>query len=315
MGISSARDFLGTTPSYTLIRDPILRPCHRLIACSIAGKSQVPEKVTMIDLFYLRGMDIGSVNIPYLLDRYLRLFAAGRKSEAHISVGQFVARLADHFGLLTEEILGGLSVIAPELLVIDMAEMVRLQLYVEIDGTWAWVASRPERQPDAAAGAPAEVDDVPVVNEGGQADPAPVQAPQQPPPPPSAPSRTMVQRLGRLEEDVQDVDRYGNANLDSKRRALWSLIEDNSKNIDLKTNTPYPSRRYGVSVPALTKDHQRNEVNTPYPEDSIRRIQEKEYNILEDIKRGPYFKKSPIRLRIGSSAISFFICLKATSAS
>ncbi|GJT19631.1 hypothetical protein Tco_0878337 [Tanacetum coccineum] len=40
----------------------------------------------------------------------------------------------------------------------------------------------------------------------------------------------------------------------------------------LKTNTPYPSRRYGVSVPALTKDHKRNEVqyavsrrlNTPY---------------------------------------------------
>ncbi|GKB15576.1 hypothetical protein Tco_0849499, partial [Tanacetum coccineum] len=27
----------------------------------------------------------------------------------------------------------------------------------------------------------------------------------------------------------------------------------------------------------------------------IRRIQEKEYNILEDIKRGPYSKKSPIR--------------------
>ncbi|GKD66092.1 hypothetical protein Tco_1308200 [Tanacetum coccineum] len=82
---------------------------------------------------------------------------------------------------------------------------------------------------------------------------------------------------------------------DSKRRALWSLIEDILKSIDLKTNTPYPSRRYGVSVPALTKDHKRNEVNTPYPEDSIRRIQEKEYNILEDIKRGPYSKKSPIR--------------------
>ncbi|GJR69529.1 reverse transcriptase domain-containing protein [Tanacetum coccineum] len=38
----------------------------------------------------------------------------------------------------------------------------------------------------------------------------------------------------------------------------------------LKTNTPYPSRRYGVSVPALTKDHRRLKTNTPYPEDSIR---------------------------------------------
>ncbi|GKG52021.1 hypothetical protein Tco_0544659, partial [Tanacetum coccineum] len=66
-------------------------------------------------------MDIGSVNIPYLLAMYLRLFATGRKSEAYISGGQFVARLADHFRLLTAEILGGLTVIAPELLVIDMA--------------------------------------------------------------------------------------------------------------------------------------------------------------------------------------------------
>ncbi|GKB97335.1 hypothetical protein Tco_0983472 [Tanacetum coccineum] len=91
IGISSVRDFLGTTPSYTTIRDLILRLCHRLIACSIAGRSQAPEKVTMTDLFYLRGMDVGSVNVPYLLARYLRLFAAGRKSGAHIFVGQFVA--------------------------------------------------------------------------------------------------------------------------------------------------------------------------------------------------------------------------------
>ncbi|GJZ16362.1 hypothetical protein Tco_0552039 [Tanacetum coccineum] len=63
--ISSAGDFLGTAPSYTAIQDPILRLCHR----------------------------------------YLRLFAAGRKSGAHISGGQFVARLAEHFGLLTAEIL------------------------------------------------------------------------------------------------------------------------------------------------------------------------------------------------------------------
>ncbi|GKD18068.1 hypothetical protein Tco_1207226 [Tanacetum coccineum] len=44
IGISSAGDFLSTTPSYTLIRDPILRLCHRLIACSIAERIQAPEK-------------------------------------------------------------------------------------------------------------------------------------------------------------------------------------------------------------------------------------------------------------------------------
>ncbi|GKD64875.1 hypothetical protein Tco_1306983 [Tanacetum coccineum] len=134
IGISSARDFLGTTPSYTAIRDPILRLCHKLIAYSIAGRSQAPEKVTVTDLFYLRGMDVDLVNVPYLLARYLRLFAAGRKSGVHISV-----------------------------------------------------AMGPERQPDAAACAPVVAQDAPVIDEGGQTDPTPVQAP----PPPPAAARTI----------------------------------------------------------------------------------------------------------------------------
>ncbi|GJT43842.1 hypothetical protein Tco_0952557 [Tanacetum coccineum] len=139
IGISYAGDFLGTAPSYTAIRDLILRLCHRLITFSIAGRSQAPEK--------------------------------------------FVARLAKHFGLLVEERLRGLIVIAPELLIIDMAELVTIQIYMEIDDTWAWVALGPERQPDAAAGG---IEDALVVDEGDQAVFAPVQAPQQPPPPPPA---------------------------------------------------------------------------------------------------------------------------------
>ncbi|GKD67763.1 hypothetical protein Tco_1321853 [Tanacetum coccineum] len=145
MGISSARDFLGTAPSYTLIRDPILRLCHRLIAYSITGRSQALEKVTVTDLFYLRWIDVSLVNVPYLLARYLRLFTARRKSRAYISGGQFVARLAEEFGLLTAEILGGLTVIAPELPIIDMTELVRLHIYVQFDDTWAWVSMGPER--------------------------------------------------------------------------------------------------------------------------------------------------------------------------
>ncbi|GKE55670.1 hypothetical protein Tco_1494855 [Tanacetum coccineum] len=87
LGISSERHFLGSAPSYTAIRDPMLRLCHRLIACSIAGRSQAPEKVTSTDLFYLRGMDVRSVNIPYLLARCLRRFASGKKRGAMISRG------------------------------------------------------------------------------------------------------------------------------------------------------------------------------------------------------------------------------------
>nr|GEW44227.1 hypothetical protein [Tanacetum cinerariifolium] len=48
-------------------------------------RSQAPEKVTMTDLFYLRWMEVDSVNLPYLLARYLRLFASGRKQGAMIS--------------------------------------------------------------------------------------------------------------------------------------------------------------------------------------------------------------------------------------
>ncbi|GJY99909.1 hypothetical protein Tco_0517339 [Tanacetum coccineum] len=136
--ISSAVDFLDTTPSYTMIRDTILRLYHR----------------------------------------YLRLFVAGRKSGAHIYGGKFVARLAQHFRLLTAEILGGLTVIALELQIIDMAELVRLQICVQLDDTWAWVAMGPERQPVVTTSAPADAEDVPIIDEGGQVDLTPVQTPQ-----------------------------------------------------------------------------------------------------------------------------------------
>ncbi|GJZ05645.1 hypothetical protein Tco_0539438 [Tanacetum coccineum] len=135
IGILFAGDFLSTAPSYTAIHDPILRLCHRLIACSIVGRSQALEKVIVTNLFYLRGMDVGSVNVPYLLARYLRLFATERKIRAYISGGQFVARLAEHFGLLIVKILQGLTVIAPELQIIDMAELVRLHICMEVDDT------------------------------------------------------------------------------------------------------------------------------------------------------------------------------------
>ncbi|GKC61937.1 hypothetical protein Tco_1089535, partial [Tanacetum coccineum] len=126
-------------------RDHMLRFFHRLIACSIVGRSQAPKKVTVIDLFYLRGMDVDSVNVPYLLAR-----------------------------LLTKERLRGLTVIVRELFVIDMAELVRLQLCIKLDDTWAWVASGPERQPDAATGTPEAAEDAPIADEGASAVPTPI---------------------------------------------------------------------------------------------------------------------------------------------
>ncbi|GJX29290.1 hypothetical protein Tco_0237369, partial [Tanacetum coccineum] len=171
---SEEMELPGPPPSYTLIRDPVLRLFHRMMAYSIVGRSHAPEKVTVTDLFYLRGLDVRSVNIPYLLSRYLRRFVARRKSEALISGGHFVARLAEHFGLLTEEGLQRLTIIAPTLPVINMVELVRLQICEDIDDTWACIALGLERQPDAAAGAPRAAEGAPIVDEGDQAVPEPM---------------------------------------------------------------------------------------------------------------------------------------------
>ncbi|GJU77838.1 hypothetical protein Tco_1274908, partial [Tanacetum coccineum] len=120
--ISLARDFLDTAPSHTSIRDSILRLCHRLITCSIAGRSQAPEKVLEVVCCW-------------------------------------------------EE---------------EQGSYLWMTICMEIDDTWAWVALGSERQPDAA-GTLGAAEDALVLDEGGQAVPAPVQAPS----PPLAAARTM----------------------------------------------------------------------------------------------------------------------------
>ncbi|GKD60019.1 hypothetical protein Tco_1297528 [Tanacetum coccineum] len=106
-----------------------------------------PEKVTDIDLFYLRSMDRGTANVPYLLAQYLFRYAEGRKIRARLFGGHFIRRLAAHFGLVRDEGLRGLL---------------------------AWVAPGLERQPNAAAGAPKAVGEAPAIDEGASADPEPI---------------------------------------------------------------------------------------------------------------------------------------------
>ncbi|GJZ91318.1 hypothetical protein Tco_0663245 [Tanacetum coccineum] len=72
---------LGPAPSYVLIRDPVRRLCHRMIAYNIFGRG-----------------------------RHLRRHAEGRKSRAKLSGGHFIRRLAMHFGLVSDEGLRGLQV-------------------------------------------------------------------------------------------------------------------------------------------------------------------------------------------------------------
>ncbi|GKB11897.1 hypothetical protein Tco_0845820 [Tanacetum coccineum] len=93
-GIASDGNSLEMVPSYTSIRDPLRRLCHRLIAVSISGRGN----------------------------------AKRNKRRARISSGHFMRHLAEHFGLVTKEGLWGLIVVVGELRVIDMDELVRLQI-------------------------------------------------------------------------------------------------------------------------------------------------------------------------------------------
>nr|GEV61283.1 hypothetical protein [Tanacetum cinerariifolium] len=80
-------DFLRGAPSYTYIRDLVRRLCHKLISYNIFGRGQAPEK-----------------------------------SGARLSGGHFIRRLAHHFGLVSDDGLKGLLVVALELSLIDMVD-------------------------------------------------------------------------------------------------------------------------------------------------------------------------------------------------
>ncbi|GJU52272.1 hypothetical protein Tco_1225986 [Tanacetum coccineum] len=57
------RAYWEAAPSYTLIREPLRRLCHQLIAFTIFGKGQAPKKVTTTDIFFLRSIDEGTMVI------------------------------------------------------------------------------------------------------------------------------------------------------------------------------------------------------------------------------------------------------------
>nr|GEY85989.1 hypothetical protein [Tanacetum cinerariifolium] len=184
------------------------------------GRGQAPEKVTATDLFYLRSMDEGkAVNVPYLLAQYLFRHAEGRKCGARMSGGHFVGRLAEHFGLVTEEGLWGLTVVVGELRVINMDELARLRICERLGDTWAWVAPRPERQQVAAAGAPEVV-------EGTSALAVPAPLPLPPGPQATAPAtRTMPQMIVRLKEEVHRF----RESLEGQREVLDAMSQDFSR--------------------------------------------------------------------------------------
>ncbi|GJZ50125.1 hypothetical protein Tco_0604315 [Tanacetum coccineum] len=143
------RDFLGHAPSYVLIRDPVRRLYHRMIAYNISGRGQAPEK--------------------------------GRKSKARLSSRYFIGRLAMHYRLVSDEGLRGLQVVTRELPLIDLHELGRLHICTRYGNTWAWVAQGPKRQQAAVVGTPEVGEDSQCTEEVALEIPAP--APVQAPPP------------------------------------------------------------------------------------------------------------------------------------
>ncbi|GJZ67703.1 hypothetical protein Tco_0630943 [Tanacetum coccineum] len=125
--------------------------------------------------------------------QYLFRHTEGRKSGARLSRGHFIGHLAAHFSLISDEGLRGLSIIARELPVIDLHELARLNICSRFGDTWAWEAQGLELQQGATIGAPGATEDPSIADEGTQAVPKPVQAPQ--PPPPAPQHRTMSQRI------------------------------------------------------------------------------------------------------------------------
>ncbi|GJZ69189.1 hypothetical protein Tco_0632739 [Tanacetum coccineum] len=143
--ISSGMEFFRGAPSYTYIRDLVQRLYHRLISYSISGRGQAPKKVTATHLFYLRSMDRGAANVSYLLAQYLFKHVEGRKSDARLSRGHFIGRIAHHFGLVNDDGLRGLSFVTRKLPLINMGELVKLKICMEIGDDWAWVAQGAKR--------------------------------------------------------------------------------------------------------------------------------------------------------------------------
>ncbi|GJU49191.1 hypothetical protein Tco_1218746 [Tanacetum coccineum] len=134
--------------------------------------------------------------------RHLKRYTKGRKSGARLLGGHFIRCLAHYFGLVSDDGLRGLSVVTHDLPLIDMGELVKLNICMEVKEDRTWVAQGVERQPVATATALGGAKDTPDVDEGAQVVPAPVHAP---PPPPLTAGRTMPHRLGRLKEEIQGL--------------------------------------------------------------------------------------------------------------
>ncbi|GJW15000.1 hypothetical protein Tco_0019133 [Tanacetum coccineum] len=87
----------------------------------LGSERVIPNKGDLSDYW----VEISS-GMDFLRAQYMFTNAEGRKSNARLSGGHFIGRLAHYFGLVRDDGLRGLSVITHEIPLIDMGELVKL---------------------------------------------------------------------------------------------------------------------------------------------------------------------------------------------
>ncbi|GJY18054.1 hypothetical protein Tco_0389545 [Tanacetum coccineum] len=129
--------------------------CFQMGGVRRRSERLIPDKGDLsdywVEISFGRDFLRGAPSYTYIKNPVRRLHAEGRQSGARLSGGHFIGRLVHHFGLVSDDGLRGLSIVAP---------------------------LRPERQQVAAVGALAVAEDAPAVDEGDQAISVPVHAPQ-----------------------------------------------------------------------------------------------------------------------------------------
>ncbi|GKC54182.1 hypothetical protein Tco_1076927 [Tanacetum coccineum] len=114
------------------IRDLKFKLAHRCIATTISGRKESTNRVTKIDLYYLY------CNIPYWLAKYLRSV----REKNLIFGGMIMTRIAQSFGLLTNEMRDALSV-EPLPHVFKKNSLITLGVIMELhNGVYVWPATR-----------------------------------------------------------------------------------------------------------------------------------------------------------------------------
>ncbi|GJU25475.1 hypothetical protein Tco_1164096 [Tanacetum coccineum] len=101
MEISSDKDFLGPAPSYVLIRDPVRRLCHRMIAYSISGRGQAAEKVTGLISSASAAWTLGRLHICTMYGDTWAWVAQGPERQQAAAAG---APEADEAGQVAKEV-------------------------------------------------------------------------------------------------------------------------------------------------------------------------------------------------------------------